>query len=155
MRFRLPAAIAAAVLLLAAPLAAQAKPAPAEPAIQFIVVSEGEGASPTTQDVVLVAYVGRIAGGAIFDKNPQAAFPVEGVVPGFGQALQKMKPGGSYHVTIPPSLGYGPEAKGPIPANSTLVFDVMLFDFKSKAEIEAMQQQQQAPAGTPAPAPKP
>jgi FKBP-type peptidyl-prolyl cis-trans isomerase FkpA len=95
---------------------------------------------------------------------------VGGVVPGFSQALLKMKKGGHYIITIPPRLGYGAKATGPIPANSTLTFDVHLRDFKSRAEIEAMQQQMQmmrqmqgaggpggpaggAPAGAPMPAP--
>lgn len=111
--------------------------------LEFEVVKEGSGASPTASDVVLVSYTGKLNDGTVFDQNPQAAFPVEGVVPGFGQALQKMKKGGRYHVVIPPSLGYGAKAVGPIPANSTLTFDVELLDFKSQAEIQQMQREMQ------------
>lgn len=120
--------------------------------LEFEVVKEGAGPSPTAEDVVLVSYTGKLQDGTVFDQNPQAAFPVEGVVPGFGQALQMMKKGGRYHIVIPPSLGYGAKAVGPIPANSTLEFDVELLDFKSKAEIEQMQremQQMQIQGGAP------
>lgn len=120
----------------------------------FEVLTEGEGASPTTADVVLVSYVGKLPDGTVFDQNEHAAMPVEGVVPGFSQALQMMKKGGHYKVTIPPHLGYGDKAVGPIPANSTLEFDVKLLDFKSRAEIEKMQQELQAMQGQGVPAPE-
>lgn len=113
----------------------------------FEVLKEGTGVSPTPTDVVLVSYVGKLKDGTVFDQNEQAALPVDGVVPGFTQALVKMKKGGKYHISIPPQLGYGAEAKGPIPGNSTLEFDVTLLDFKSRAEIEAMQRQMQIMQG--------
>lgn len=130
----------------------------------FKVLEEGSGPSPTLEDVVLVAYVGKLADGKIFDQSEQAPLEVGGVVPGFSQALLKMKKGGHYLVTIPPRLGYGAKAVGPIPANSTLTFDVHLRDFKSKEEIMQMQRQMQmmqggapggpgGPQGGPAPLP--
>ncbi|PZU58823.1 MAG: peptidylprolyl isomerase [Sphingobium sp.] len=117
------------------------------PTLGFQVIEEGTGPSPTIEDVVLVSYVGKLPGGKVFDQSEQAAMPVGEVVPGFSQALQRMKKGGRYHITIPPKLGYGAKAVGPIPANSTLEFDVTLKDFKSKAEIMQMQQQMQMMGG--------
>jgi FKBP-type peptidyl-prolyl cis-trans isomerase FkpA len=114
-----------------------------EQPLGFTVLQEGTGPTPTVDDVVLVSYVGTLADGKIFDQNEQAAMPVDGVVPGFSKALQRMKKGGHYKVVIPPHLAYGDKAAGPIPANSTLTFDVHLRDFKSKAEIMQMQQQMQ------------
>ena len=73
--------------------------------------------------------------------------PVAGSIPGFSEALKKMQRNGSYRLCIPAALGYGAQAAGPIPANSVLVFDVDLLDFRSQAEIQMMQQlmqQQQA-----------
>lgn len=123
------------------------------------VLTQGSGSSPTLSDVVLISYVGKLSDGTVFDQNDRAPLPVEGVVPGFSQALQQMKKGGHYKVVIPPHLGYGSKAVGPIPANSTLEFDVKLLDFKSRGEIEQMQrelqamQMQGAPGAPPHPAP--
>lgn len=122
--------------------------------LQIKVMSEGTGPSPTTADVALVGYKGTLLDGTVFDENPQAPMPVDGVVPGFSEGLQKMKKGGKYRLWIPPQLGYGDQAAGPIPAGSILVFDVELHDFKSRAEIMQMQQmmqQQQGAQGAPPP----
>jgi FKBP-type peptidyl-prolyl cis-trans isomerase FkpA len=118
--------------------------------LQYKVLAEGTGPSPTTADVALVGYKGTLLDGTVFDENPQAPMPIDGVVPGFSEGLQKMKKGGKYRLWIPPQLGYGDQAAGPIPAGSILIFDVELHDFKSRAEIMQMQQmmqQQQGAAG--------
>ena len=156
-------AIAAAALIpMAAMAQTPAKPAApgapaagvAVPQIRFTVLSDGTGVSPTDEDVVLLSYFGKLADGTVFDENGQTAFAISDVVPGFAQGLKRMKKGGAYKVEIPPELGYGAEASGPIPANATLTFIVMLFDFKSKAEIAAIQAQQGAgDAGAAPPAP--
>ncbi|QGP79328.1 FKBP-type peptidyl-prolyl cis-trans isomerase [Sphingobium sp. CAP-1] len=123
-----------------------------ESGLQYKVLSEGTGASPTTTDVALVGYKGALLDGTVFDENPQAAMPIDGVVPGFSEGLQKMKKGGQYRLWIPPQLGYGDQAAGPIPAGSVLVFDVTLHDYKSKAELmQRMQQQQQMQGAAPHP----
>lgn len=141
------------------------------PRIGFEVVKEGTGPSPTKADVVLVKYEGKLDDGTVFDANEQAPMQVAQVVPGFSEALTRMKKGGEYKITIPAQLGYGDRAVGPIPANSTLHFSVTLLDFRSEAEVRAMQQQMQqmqqqqmmqqqqggpgAPAGPPPGAPQP
>ena len=111
--------------------------------LQFQTVKAGAGAKPTETDVVLVSYKGTLPDGKEFDSNPRAPFPVQGLVPGFTEALKKMQRGGSYKLCLPPAIGYGAQANERIPANSTLLFDVELIDFKSMAEVQAMQQQQQ------------
>lgn len=123
-----------------------------ESGLQYKILSDGTGPSPTTADVALVGYKGTLLDGTVFDENPQAPMPVDGVVPGFSEGLQKMKKGGKYRLWIPPQLGYGEQAAGPIPAGSVLVFDVTLHDFKSRAEIMQMQQMMQQGAGAPPPA---
>lgn len=120
-----------------------------ETGLQFKVLEEGTGPSPSPSDVALVGYKGTLLDGVVFDENPQTAMPVDGVVPGFSEGLQKMKKGGKYRLWIPPQLGYGDQAAGPIPANSVLVFDVQLHDFKSKADIMRMQQMMQQGAMPP------
>ncbi|MFC3442855.1 FKBP-type peptidyl-prolyl cis-trans isomerase [Sphingobium rhizovicinum] len=118
-----------------------------ESGLQYKVLEEGSGASPTPADVALVGYKGALLDGTVFDENPQAPMPVDGVVPGFSEGLQKMKKGGKYRLWIPPQLGYGDADNGPIPGGSVLVFDVTLHDFKSKAELMQLQQQMQMQQG--------
>ncbi len=120
-----------------------------ESGLQYKVLEEGTGPSPTAADVALVGYKGTLLDGTVFDENAQTAMPVDGVVPGFSEGLQKMKKGGKYRLWIPPQLGYGEQSAGPIPANSVLVFDVQLHDFKSKADIMRMQQMMQQGAAPP------
>ena len=139
------------------------------PSIGFETVKAGIGPSPTKADVVLVKYEGKLDDGTVFDANEQAPMQVSQVVPGFSDALTRMQKGGKYKISIPPALGYGDRAVGPIPAGSTLHFDVELLDFRTEAEVRAMQQMMQqqqqmmqgAPGGqpgapgAPAPAPQP
>lgn len=132
------------------------------PAIDFTVVKEGTGASPTDADIALIKYEGKLGDGTVFDAQEQAPMPVAGSIPGFSEALKRMKKGGKYKVVIPPELAYGREEKRDqtgkivLPANSTLHFDVELLEFRSQAEVEAMQQmmqqqmmQQQGQGGAP------
>lgn len=137
--------------------------------VDIDVIKAGTGPSPTAADVVQINYKGMLEDGKVFDQAERAVFPVEGVIPGFTQALEKMQKGGKYKVEIPAVLAYGPQeqrnpqtGKVEIPANSDLVFEIELLDFKSRAEVEAqmrmMQQLQQqmqgkAPQGGPQGAP--
>lgn len=126
--------------------------------LEVVTLKAGEGPHPTSGDLVLVNYVGTLANGKEFDRGDRVAMPVEGVIPGFSQGLQKMQRNGKYKLVIPAALGYGAEAKkNPqtgevvIPANSELTFTVELVDFKSRAEIEQqrrmIQQMQQQMGG--------
>ena len=99
----------------------------------------GSGAKPTAGDVVLVNYIGYLAAtGAVFDQGMRSPLPVNGVIPGFSQGLQTMTRSGVARFCIPAAMGYGAQASGPIPANSDLVFQIELLDFKTAAEVEAM-----------------
>jgi FKBP-type peptidyl-prolyl cis-trans isomerase FkpA len=73
--------------------------------------------------------------------------PVGGVIPGFSQGLQLLSRGGIVRLCIPASMGYGTQASGPIPANSDLVFQVELLDFKTAAEMADMAKKRAADAG--------
>ncbi len=100
--------------------------------VQYKVVKSGpeNGAHPTPTDTITVNYEGTLLNGQIFDSSFQrgkpATFELGGLVQGWIDALQQMRPGDEWIVWIPPSLGYGSEAKGPIPANSVLVFRLQL-----------------------------
>ena len=114
--------------------------------LQYKVLTPGTagGARPTDSDVALVNYEGKLLNGTTFDKSQQPTpMPVAGVVPGFSEALKLMSKGSKYRVWIKPSLGYGAEAKGPIPADSTLAFDVEMLDFLPESVLRQMQAQQQ------------
>ncbi|GAA0309664.1 FKBP-type peptidyl-prolyl cis-trans isomerase [Sphingomonas oligophenolica] len=114
--------------------------------LQYQVLEPGaDQARPTDQDVALVNYEGRLADGTTFDKSEQPTpMPVTEVIPGFSEGLKLMTRGAKYRFWIKPSLGYGGEASGPIPANSLLVFDVEMIDFLPEAVVRQMMQQQQA-----------
>jgi hypothetical protein len=114
--------------------------------LQYKVIQPGAAgaAKPTDTDVALVNYEGRLLDGTVFDKSQQPTpMPVAGVVPGFSEALKLMPKGAKYRVWIKPSLGYGDKVTGPIPPNSTLVFDIDLLDFIPESVLRQMQAQQQ------------
>ena len=114
--------------------------------LKYKVIEPGEsgGKHPTDSDVTLVNYQGRLINGTTFDQSQQPTpMPVTGVVPGFAEALKLMTKGEKARFWIPAELGYGAEAKGPIPANSTLVFDVEMIDFIPESVLRQMQMRQQ------------
>jgi peptidylprolyl isomerase len=92
----------------------------------------GTGAAAVATNTVRIQYVGALyTNGKVFDATwsrgaQPASFPLNQVVPGFAQGIVGMKIGGRREIVIPPALGYGSTASGPIPANSTLVFIVDL-----------------------------
>ena len=143
----------AAAALAAGGIAWAALPA----AVDVQTLTAGTGASPTLEDVALIKYKGTLPDGKVFDQQERAAFPLQGVVPGFTKALLQMQRGGKYKVHIPAELAYGDKQAGDIPPNTDLTFDIELIDFRSRAEIEqqqaAMQQMQQQQAGRGGPPP--
>lgn len=98
---------------------------------QDLVAGTGTAATATSSQVT-VQYVGAFfTDGKVFDaswtRNAPATFPLNGVVPGFRDAIIGMKIGGRREVVIPPALGYGADGQPPtIPGNSTLVFVIDL-----------------------------
>jgi len=86
---------------------------------------------PTAQDTVRVHYSGWTTNGKMFDSSVQRgqpiSFPLGGVIRGWTEGLQLMKPGGKFKFIIPPELGYGEGGAGQmIGPNATLRFDVEL-----------------------------
>lgn len=97
----------------------------------FEVITEGEGPMPPVQDKVKVRYTGRLSDGTVFDetKGEPVIFPVGSLIPGFTEGLTMMKPGGTYRLFIPSSLGYGERGAGKvIPPGAVLDFTVELLD---------------------------
>ena len=100
------------------------------------MVSEGEGESPKSTDTVTVNYKGTLIDGTVFDssydRGEPVTFPVNGVIPGWTEALQLMKPGAKWQLFIPAELAYGADGAGrAIPPNAALVFDVELLNIES------------------------
>jgi len=104
--------------------------------LQYKVITEGTGKSPSATDTVTVQYKGTLVDGTEFDssyKRGQAAtFPVNGVIKGWTEALQLMKEGSKWQIYLPAELAYGEAGGGPIGPNAVLIFDVELVSVKSK-----------------------
>lgn len=101
--------------------------------LQYQVVKEGTGAKPGPTDKVKVHYEGSLIGGKIFDSSIQRGEPIElnvnGVIPGWTEALQLMPVGSKWKLFIPSDLGYGDNGAGQdIKPGATLIFDVELLD---------------------------
>ena len=97
--------------------------------LAYKVLKEGNGNAPTATDMVQVNYVGKLINGTVFDesKGKPAEFRVDGVIKGWTEILQLMKPGGKVKVVIPSDLAYGARYAGEkIPPFSTLVFEIEL-----------------------------
>ena len=99
--------------------------------IYYKVLETGEGkVSPTVRSIVSVHYRGTLIDGKEFDnsykRNCPEAFRLCDVIDGWQIALQQMHIGDKWMIYIPSEMGYGSKASGPIPANSTLIFEVEL-----------------------------
>lgn len=120
-------------------------PAPGEPIVlenptttpsglQYVDEVVGDGAEPTVNSTVVVHYTGRLAeNGQVFDSSVDSGRPVsfslQGVIPGFAEAILTMKEGGKRTAYIPSDLGYGPGGYPPvIPPNADLVFEIELIE---------------------------
>lgn len=104
-----------------------------ESGLQFKVLEKGEGTIPARQDQVRVHYTGRLVDGTVFDSSVErgqpAEFPVNGVIPGWIEALTMMPVGSKWQLYIPHNLAYGERGAGAaIPPYSALVFDVELLE---------------------------
>ncbi|MFI5400858.1 MAG: FKBP-type peptidyl-prolyl cis-trans isomerase N-terminal domain-containing protein [SAR324 cluster bacterium] len=103
--------------------------------LEYKIVKEGTGRTPTLADTVTANYRGTLLDGTEFDssykRGEPAKFPVSGVIPGWTEVLQQMKVGSKYKVFIPSNLAYGEKGAGQqIGPNATLIFEIELLDAK-------------------------
>ncbi len=105
-----------------------------ESGLQYKVLEEGTGESPSASDTVTVHYEGTLIDGTVFDSSYErgqpATFPLNKVIEGWTEGLQLMKVGATYRFYIPGDLAYGmnPRPGGPIGPNETLIFKVELLE---------------------------
>ena len=101
-----------------------------ESGLQYKIEVEGAGISPEETDTVEVNYEGRLIDGTVFDssydRGESVKFSLNRVIKGWTEGLTYAKEGGKIQLYIPAELGYGQRGTGPIPGNSTLIFDIEL-----------------------------
>lgn len=99
-------------------------------------LTTGTGAEAAAGKTITVHYRGTLLDGTQFDSSYDRGQPFTfnlgagQVIQGWETGFAGMKVGGKRKLVIPPELGYGPQAAGSIPPNSTLTFEVELLDVK-------------------------
>ena len=109
--------------------------------LQYKVITEGKGPKPKATDTVKVNYRGTLVDGTEFDssykRGEPVTFPVNGVIPGWTEALQLMPVGSKYQLFIPAGLAYGEQGPPGIGANATLIFEVELLSIEKPEKAES------------------
>ncbi len=105
--------------------------------LQYKVVKAGTGKKPKLTDTVTTHYRGTLIDGTEFDssyrRGQPASFPVNGVIPGWTEALQLMEEGAKWQLFIPSNLAYGERGAGrDIGPHATLIFDIELISVQEK-----------------------
>jgi FKBP-type peptidyl-prolyl cis-trans isomerase len=103
--------------------------------LQYLILTEGTGKSPSATSTVTVHYQGTTLDGKEFDssykRGAPAEFPLNRVIPGWTEGLQLIKEGGKARLFIPSNLAYGERGAGrDIGPNAALIFDVELIKIK-------------------------
>jgi len=105
--------------------------------LQYKVIKAGTGKKPKLTDTVTTHYRGTLIDGTEFDssyrRGQPASFPVNGVIPGWTEALQLMEEGAKWQLVVPSNLAYGDRGAGrQIGPNATLIFEVELISIQQK-----------------------
>jgi peptidylprolyl isomerase len=142
---------AAALLFLATPLLAQSgTTSPAGDTIttmsglRYVITKKATGTTRKAKpgETVVAHYTGTFLDGRVFDSSRERNQPFDfvlgqhQVIAGWDEAFALLNVGDRATLVIPPHLAYGSTDRGPIPANSTLVFDVELVDIKGPSFAE-------------------
>jgi len=99
--------------------------------LQYKVITEGKGKTPTAASKFTAQYSGKLLDGTEFDnsykRGQPAVFTLDRVIKGWGEALLRMKAGSKWELYVPASLAYGENGAGTvIPPNATLLFEIEL-----------------------------
>ena len=111
--------------------------------LQYKVLEQGKGKSPTSEDKVVAHYTGKLLDGTVFDSSVErgepATFPVSGVIKGWQEALPMMKEGAKWQLVIPANLAYGDRGIGNIIGpNEALMFDIELVSIETADATKAI-----------------
>ena len=103
--------------------------------LQYKIIKDGNGQTPKATDTVTVNYSGTLIDGTEFDssykRGEPASFPLNGVIPGWTEALQMMKVGSKWQLFLPSAIAYGERGQGRvIGPNAALIFEVELLSVK-------------------------
>ncbi len=101
--------------------------------LQYEILEEGSGATPSSTSIVRTHYHGSFINGQVFDssvtRNEPAEFALSEVIPGWTEALKMMAVGSKWRIAVPADIGYGEAGSPPvIPGGSALVFEINLLD---------------------------
>ena len=112
----------------------------------YSIKKEGTGSAAQPGNVMSMFYTGKLLNGTVFDTNQDSTFHHQDalkvelgkgrVIKGWDEGLAYLKKGSVATLYIPSLLAYGARDRGPIPANSVLVFDVTVSDIQTQAEID-------------------
>jgi FKBP-type peptidyl-prolyl cis-trans isomerase len=104
--------------------------------LQYEIIKTGTGPLPNDSSMVKVHYHGTLVSGKVFDssvdRGEPAEFPVNGVIPGWTEALKMMPVGSKWKIYLPANLGYGERAPQEIGPNKVLIFEVELLEILPK-----------------------
>jgi FKBP-type peptidyl-prolyl cis-trans isomerase len=112
-----------------------------ESGLQYQILKAGQGELPAPDSKVTVHYRGTLVSGEEFDssyrRGEPAAFSLDGVIPGFREAIMRMKPGAKWKVFVPSEMGYGTQGAGAsIGPNETLIFEIELLSVETAPKAE-------------------
>ncbi|MCY4275263.1 MAG: FKBP-type peptidyl-prolyl cis-trans isomerase [Gammaproteobacteria bacterium] len=113
-----------------------------ESGVQYQIIEAGDPLepSPTLEDTVIVHYEGKLIDGTVFDSsrtrdNP-ARFSLTGIIPGWSEVLQLMRPGDIWKVALPPEMAYGETGiENVIGPNQALIFEIELLEVVKSSNL--------------------
>ncbi len=109
-----------------------------ETGLQYRIIKQGAGKTPTIDQKVKVNYTGYLLDGTKFDSSEdrggEAVFSIKNIIPGWQQALTMMPVGSEWVIYVPADLGYGERTVGDIPPGSTMIFEIQLLDIWQPAQ---------------------
>lgn len=102
-----------------------------ENGVQYEVLVDVEGAPiGATNKRLQIQYIGKLIDGTVFDDSSEKPIVVtqNSVMPGLSSVLKIMRENQTIKAYIPPSLGYGDQKRGNVPANSVLIYEITLLE---------------------------